>query len=185
MPPWRSYSAWAALRSGAGDRRWVCCAPSHLRVACIHLEPVLSSPHQRERNFPFYIFGFEMTKSRGIGRGGARPGSGRKPKAITPRLEALKDALVKCGAPCFGEADRRFVRAMIALGAPKSATAGAFGISEAELLAKFSDELGSCASDQRTAAPSPTTIPPLRFRRASEVPARGVSGNPAWASSGR
>jgi hypothetical protein len=144
-----------------------------------------AAPDQGERNFPFNIFRFEMTKSRGIGRGGARPGSGRKPKAITPRLEALKDALVKCGAPCFGEADRRFVRAMIALGAPKSATAGAFGISEAELLAKFSDELGSCASDQRTAAPSPTTIPPLRFRRASEVPARGVSGNPAWASSGR
>jgi hypothetical protein len=30
---------------------------------------------------------------------------------------------------------------MIALGAPNNATAGAFGISEAELLAKFPDEL--------------------------------------------
>jgi len=126
-----------------------------------------------------------MTKSRGIGRGGARPGSGRRPNPVTPRLAALKDALVKCGAPYFGDADRRFVRAMIALGAPKSATAGAFGISEAELLAKFPDEWESCAGDQRTAAPSPTTTPPLRFRRASEVPARGVRGNPAWASSRR
>jgi hypothetical protein len=31
--------------------------------------------------------------SRGIGRGGARPGSGRKRKAITLRLAALKNAL--------------------------------------------------------------------------------------------
>jgi hypothetical protein len=128
-----------------------------------------------------------MTKSKGIGRGGARPGSGPKRKAITLRLEALKGALaaLRDSASNSREADRRFVRAMIALDAPNNATAGAFGISEAELLAKFSDELGSCAGDQRTAAPSPTTIPPLRFRRASEVPARGVSGNPAWASSGR
>ena len=90
-----------------------------------------------------------MTKSSGIGRGGARPGSGRKPKAITPRLGALKEALaaLKCGASKFGDADRRFVRAMIALGAPNSATAGAFGISEAELLAKFPDELRSHASE--------------------------------------
>ena len=90
-----------------------------------------------------------MTKSKGIGRGGARPGSGRKRKAITPRVEALKEALaaLKCGASKFGDADRRFVRAMIALGAPNSATAGVFGISEAELLAKFPDELGSHASE--------------------------------------
>jgi hypothetical protein len=93
-----------------------------------------------------------MTKSKGIGRGGARPGSGRKRKAITPRVEALEGALaalaaLKCGASNFGDADRRFVRAMTALGAPSNATAGAFGISEAELLAKFADELGSRASD--------------------------------------
>ncbi len=95
------------------------------------------------------ILGLKMTKSRGIGRGGARPGSGRKPKAITPRVQALKDALaaLKCGASKFGDADQRFVRAMIALGAPNSATASAFGISEAELLAKFPDELGSHASE--------------------------------------
>jgi len=64
-------------------------------------------------------------------------------------VEALKEALaaLKCGASKFGDADRRFVRAMIALGAPNSATAGAFGISEAELLAKFPDELGSHASE--------------------------------------
>ena len=43
----------------------------------------------------------------------------------------------------FSDADRRFVRAMIALGAPNNATAGAFGISEVELLAKFPDELQS------------------------------------------
>ncbi len=96
--------------------------------------------------------GFEMTQSKGIGRGGARPGSGRKRKAITPRVEALKGALaalaaLKCGVSNFGDADRRFVRAMTALGAPNNATAGAFGISEAELLAKFPDELGSRASD--------------------------------------
>jgi hypothetical protein len=149
--------------------------------------PSSTAPHQREYNFSLYHFGFEMTKSRGIGRGGARPGSGRKPKAITPRAAALKDALaaLNCGASNFGEADRRFVRAMIALGAPKSATAGAFGISEAELLAKFPNELGSRASDQRADAPSPTTIPPVRFRSASEVPARDVPGNPKSASSGR
>ncbi len=88
---------------------------------------------------------FEMTKSRGIGRGGARPGSGRKPKAITPRVQALRDALtaLRGGVSNFNEADRRFVRAMIALGAPNNATAGAFGISEVELLAKFPDELES------------------------------------------
>jgi hypothetical protein len=95
---------------------------------------------------------FEMTQSKGIGRGGARPGSGRKRKAITPHLEALEGALttlaaLKCGASNFGDADRRFVRAMTALGAPNNATAGAFGISEAELLAKFPDEPGYRASD--------------------------------------
>ena len=96
---------------------------------------------------------FEMTKSKGIGRGGARPGSGRKPKAITPRVQALKDALaaLRCGASKFNDADRRFVRAMIALGAPNNATASAFGISEVELLAKFPDELESRAADLRPA----------------------------------
>jgi len=161
-------------------------------MACVHLKLFFlatrtraQQPHTKGSAISLSTFlGFEMTKSRGIGRGGARPGSGRRPNPVTPRLAALKDALVKCGAPYFGDADRRFVRAMIALGAPKSATAGAFGISEAELLAKFPDEWESCAGDQRTAAPSPTT-PPLRFRRASEVPARGVRGNPAWASSRR
>jgi hypothetical protein len=90
-----------------------------------------------------------MTKSKGIGRGGARPGSGRKRKAITPRVQALKDALVALwgGASNSCEADRRFVRAMIALGAPNNATAGAFGISEAALLAKFPDELGPGTKD--------------------------------------
>ena len=85
-----------------------------------------------------------MTKSKGVGRGGARSGSGRKPNGITPRVEALKDALaaLKCGASNFADADRRFVRAMIALGAANSATAGALGICEAELLAKFPEELG-------------------------------------------
>jgi len=94
-----------------------------------------------------------MTKSRGIGRGGARPGSGRKPKAITPRVQALKDALaaLRCGASKFNDADRRFVRAMMALGAPVNATASAFGISEVELLAKFPDELESRAGDLRPA----------------------------------
>jgi|SRR5260370_14641766 len=105
-----------------------------------------------------------MTKSKGIGRGGARPGSGRKRNEITPRVEALKGALaglaaLKC-ASNFGDADRRFVRAMTALGAPNSATAGAFGISEAELLAKFPDELGSRASDE------------LRSRTTNAWPAR-------------
>ena len=87
---------------------------------------------------------FEMTKSRGIGRGGARPGSGRKRKAITLRLAALKNALaalLSSEVSNLREADRRFVRAMIALGATNNATAVAFGISEAELLAKFPDEL--------------------------------------------
>ena len=100
--------------------------------------------------------GLEMTKSRGIGRGGARPGSGRKRKAITPRVQALKDALtalaaLRCGASNFNDADRRFVRAMLALGAPNNATAGAFGISEVELLAKFPDELQSRAGDLQPA----------------------------------
>jgi len=64
-------------------------------------------------------------------------------------VQALKDALaaLKCGASKFDDTDQRFVRAMIALGAPNSATAGVFGISEAELLAKFPDELGSRASE--------------------------------------
>ena len=72
---------------------------------------------------------FEMTKSRGIGRGGARPGSGRKRKAITRRLAALKNALaalLSTDAPNFREADRRFVRAMVALGATNNAAAVAF-----------------------------------------------------------
>jgi hypothetical protein len=90
-----------------------------------------------------------MTKSKGIGRGGARPGSGRKRKAITPRVQALKDALTALGGGASNsrDADRRFVRAMIALGAPNTATAGAFGISEAALLAKFPDELGAGTRD--------------------------------------
>ena len=86
-----------------------------------------------------------MVKSKGIGRGGARPGSGRKRKAITPRLEALKNALaalLSSDASNFSDADQCFVRAMIALGAANSATAGALGICEAELLAKFPEELG-------------------------------------------
>ena len=86
-----------------------------------------------------------MVKSKGIGRGGARPGSGRKRKAITSRLEALKNALaalLSSDASNFRAADQRFVRAMIALGAANSATAGALGICEAELLAKFPEELG-------------------------------------------
>jgi len=86
-----------------------------------------------------------MVKSKGIGRGGARPGSGRKRKAITPRLEALKNALaalLSSDASNFRDADQCFVRAMIALGAANSATAGALGICEAELLAKFPEELG-------------------------------------------
>ena len=86
-----------------------------------------------------------MVKSKGIGRGGARPGSGRKRKAITSRLEALKNALaalLTSDASNFRDADQRFVRAMIALGAANSATAGALGICEAELLAKFPEELG-------------------------------------------
>jgi hypothetical protein len=89
---------------------------------------------------------FEMTKSRGIGRGGARPGSGRKRKAITSRLAALRNVLaplLSSDVSNFSDADRRFVRAMIALGAPNNVTAGAFGISEVELLAKFRDELQS------------------------------------------
>jgi hypothetical protein len=87
-----------------------------------------------------------MTKSRGIGRGGARPGSGRKRKAITSRLAALRNVLaplLSSDVSNFSDADRRFVRAMIALGAPNNVTAGAFGISEVELLAKFRDELQS------------------------------------------
>jgi hypothetical protein len=100
-----------------------------------------------------------MTKSKGIGRGGARPGSGRKPKAITPRVAALRDAMaaLKCGAS-FGDADRRFVRAMIALGAPNSATAAAFGISEAQLLAKFPYELETRASDLNPATASVSSV---------------------------
>jgi hypothetical protein len=93
---------------------------------------------------PKLIEGFYMVKSKGMGRGGARPGSGRKRKAITPRLEALKNALAALlsGASNFREVDRCFVRAMFALGAANSATAGALGICEAELLAKFPEELG-------------------------------------------
>ena len=93
---------------------------------------------------------FEMTKSRGIGRGGPRPGSGRKPKAITSRVAALRNvlaALLSSDVSNFSDADRRFVRAMIALGAPNNVTAGAFGISEVELLAKFRDELQSRPRD--------------------------------------
>jgi len=68
-------------------------------------------------------------------------------------VQALKDALaaLRSGASNFNDADRRFVRAMIALGAPNNATAGAFGISEVELLAKFPDELESHAADLRPA----------------------------------
>ena len=94
--------------------------------------------------------GLEMTKSRGIGRGGARPGSGRKRKAITSRLAALRNVLaplLSSDVSNFSDADRRFVRAMIALAAPNNVTAGAFGISEVELLAKFRDELQSRPRD--------------------------------------
>jgi hypothetical protein len=64
-------------------------------------------------------------------------------------VQALKDALAALwgGASTSREADRRFVQAMIALGAPNTATAGAFGISEAALLAKFPDELGPGTGD--------------------------------------
>jgi len=56
-------------------------------------------------------------------------------------------ALLSSDASNFRDADRRFVRAMIALGAPNNTTAGAFGISEVELLAKFPDELQSSPRD--------------------------------------
>jgi hypothetical protein len=65
-------------------------------------------------------------------------------------VEALKnalEALLSCDASNFREADRRFVRAMTALGAANSATAGALGICEAELLAKFPNELGPGGMD--------------------------------------
>jgi hypothetical protein len=90
-----------------------------------------------------------MTESKGIGRGGPRPGSGPKKKAITLRMAALKGALValKDGASNSREADWRFVRAMNALGAPNHATAGAFGISEAELLARFPADVAPGAPD--------------------------------------
>ncbi len=82
-------------------------------------------------------------------------------------MEALKDALaaLKCGASNFADADRRFVRAMIALGAPNNAIATAFGISEAELLTKFPGELESRASDLNLAKASVSLVraphPPL------------------------
>jgi hypothetical protein len=127
---------------------------------------------------------FEMTKSRGIGRGGARPGSGRKRKTITLRLAALKNALaalLSTDVSNFREADQRFVRAMIALGATNNATAVAFGISEAELLAKFPDEL-ECRTRETIQLTSPSKSPeePDGWRR-FEPAARGVSdvrGNP-------
>src|SRR5258708_715875 len=77
-------------------------------------------------------------------------GLGRKRKAITSRVAALKNvlaALLSSDASKFNDADRRFVRAMIALGAPNNVTASAFGISEVELLAKFRDELQSRPRD--------------------------------------
>ena len=115
-----------------------------------------------------------MTKSKGVGRGGARLGSGRKPNGITSRVEALKDALaaLKCGASNFANADRRFVRAMIALGAPNNAIATAFGISEAELLAKFPYELETRASDLKASvssvrAPRPPLSSPFAYREST------------------
>jgi hypothetical protein len=64
-------------------------------------------------------------------------------------MAALKGALValKDGTLSSREADWRFVRAMIALGAPNHATAGAFCISEAELLARFPDDVARGAVD--------------------------------------
>jgi hypothetical protein len=121
---------------------------------------------------------FEMTKSRGIGRGGARPGSGRKRKAITLRLAALKNALaalLSSEASNLREADRRFVRAMIALGATNNATAVAFGISEAELLTKFPDELECCTGETiQLTAPSRSPEEPNGWRRFKPA-VRGVS----------
>ncbi len=115
-----------------------------------------------------------MTKSKGVGRGGARPGSGRKPNGITSRVEALKDALaaLKCGASNFADADRRFVRAMVALGAPNNAIATAFGISEAELLATFPHELETRAGDLKASvssvrAPRPPLSSPFAYREST------------------
>jgi hypothetical protein len=64
-------------------------------------------------------------------------------------MEALKNALAALisDASNLREADRRFVRAMNALGAPSNATAGALGISKVELLAKFPNELGPSGMD--------------------------------------
>jgi len=127
---------------------------------------------------------FEMTKSRGIGRGGARPGSGRKRKAITLRLAALKNALAalqRNDVSNFREADRRFVRAMIALGATNNATAVAFGISELELLAKFPDELECRAGETiQLTSPSRSMEEPAGWQRFKPA-GRGISdvrGNP-------
>src|SRR5258708_27928025 len=75
--------------------------------------------------------GLEMTKSRGIGRGGARAGSGRKRKAITSRVAALRKvlaALLSSDVSNFIDAPLRFVPARIALGAPDNLTAGAIAI---------------------------------------------------------
>ena len=112
-----------------------------------------------------------MTKSKGVGRGGARPGSGRKPNGITSRVEALKDAL-KCGASNLADADRRFVRAMVVLGAPNHAIATAFGISEAELLATFPHELETRAGDLKASvssvrAPRPPLSSPFAYREST------------------
>jgi hypothetical protein len=134
---------------------------------------------------------FEMTKSRGIGRGGARPGSGRKRKAITLRLAALKNALAalqSTDVSNFREADRRFVRAMIALGATNNATAVAFGISEVELLAKFPDELECRAGETiQLTSPSRSREEPAGWQRFKPA-GRGISdvrGNPRHEECGR
>jgi hypothetical protein len=103
---------------------------------------------------------------------------------MTLRLAALKNALaalLSTDVSNFREADRRFVRAMIALGATNHATAVAFGISEAELLAKFPDEL-ECRTGGtiQLTAPSRSPKEPAGWQ-CFKLAGRGISdvrGNP-------
>jgi hypothetical protein len=85
-----------------------------------------------------------MTVSKGIGRGGRRPGAGRKPGSQKPSFEhdpcaaALANALD--GKPAF-----LFIEAMRVLEAPLDDVREALGLSRDQFMREYGTFLSACA----------------------------------------
>jgi hypothetical protein len=83
-----------------------------------------------------------MTVSKGIGRGGKRPGAGRKPGNRYDLYEPCVAALAKAmdGKPLF-----LFIEAMRVLEAPLDDVRAALGLSPDQFMREYGEFLGACA----------------------------------------